>query len=243
MAVSDEILIRGLKRLEALYRKTLTDAQIESYLSVLREWIEDEFDWDFAIKSWGQSLSYFPSAADLIAAIYGTLEDRAQSEWIGLEDGISNVGRKALKAIGGWTSYKRGGEEERKLFIRAYVHAGKGASKEDFELTPVAVAPPPSAPVLPPAVKTQEAAPDAPAPGTAIRPIPVLGGVSVNAELGIKTKEIYTQWEILLHRWYGACKLGTEAQRQKIRQKAAQWGREHLLPEIKPFADSRSTIQ
>jgi len=215
-----QAIARGLQELQQFFNHQLNPTQLEHYLAQLPPWFDDEYDWQFSVNE-SMKRKFFPSIQELIEIANGTLEDRALWEWNDHQL-LSAVGRRALNSVGGIYAVKTS-DNPSKLksdFIQAYKSFAKGAKPADFKPVGIAKLPPPKE--------------DKPAPGTPVKPIPVLGD-DINRQLGIQHdgKRPYTEWEILLHKCWGAFQFGTIQQQERCRQMAQEWGRE--FPKIPPL--------
>lgn len=224
--MNQSVLLAGLAVLEKVFGG-LSDAQKAVYVQSLSEWMDDEYDWEYACKEAISQCKSFPLVTQLIDFVHGSLSDRAIFEWQDLSS-LSAVGRKALAAVGGYTAVSTSERPDmlRNEFIKAYVAYGRKASRKDF--LPIVAARDEAPPAAPPVTADGDA--DALVPvGCTIAP--VQGAVNVDEVLGIKrSSRGYTRWELLLHRWWAANQFGDEGARERCRQRAAKWGR--TLPPV-----------
>lgn len=118
------IFSEELKDLADWFSKTITDSmKARLYLILSSELSTDEFKqaiiWAY------KNCKFFPTPAELINSVQGTLEDKALIDWTKiLVDAtlLSPVGRKALQAIGGSSTVRFSDKPEflKKDFIAAF---------------------------------------------------------------------------------------------------------------------------
>lgn len=134
--INPEIFFIEMSKLSAWFNKEIPEA----YLFVMQELMDKELTTEQFVQACQLSVrnnKFFPTPAEMIESVIGTLEERAIAQWASL-DRLSAVGQKALDSIGGILDLNQSPMTSipfyKKDFIAAYVAFAKFAKPEDLQM-------------------------------------------------------------------------------------------------------------
>ena len=134
--INPEIFAIEMSKLASWFNKEIPDIHLETLQELLDKDLTTE-QFVEACKLVMRNNKFFPTPAELIESVIGTLEERAIAQFASL-DHLSVVGQKALDSIGGILQLNQSPMSSepfyKKDFIQAYVAFAKFAKPEELQM-------------------------------------------------------------------------------------------------------------